>query len=96
MNGDVFFALGPQNEVVTFVGQGNVPPSMSDTVSDTRSVTRVTQNSHRFAMSDEKLHLRAFSNTSELSGCTGQIRAVLLGAQVLHQYRVSRQETQSM
>ena len=38
MNGDVGFALGPQIKVVTFVGQSNVPTTMSDTQSNTRNV----------------------------------------------------------
>ena len=69
MNRDVKSIIGPQNKVITFVGQGNVPSSMSDTQSDTRSVFRVIQNAHPFAKSDGQFGPpECFSKTSELSG----------------------------
>ena len=69
LNGDVEFALRPQNKLATFDRQNNVPSSMSDTQSDTRSVFRVIQNAHPFTTRDEQFGpCEGFSKASELSG----------------------------
>ena len=69
MNRDVKSIFGQQNKVIKFVGQGNVPSSMSDTQSDTRRVIRVILNAHPFAKRDETFGpSEGFSKTSELSG----------------------------
>ena len=49
VNGNVEFALRPQNKVVTFVAQGNVPSR----VGDTSRVSRVRQNANTFATGDK-------------------------------------------
>ena len=69
MNREVKSIFGPQNKVITYVGQGNVPSSMSDTQSDTRSVFRVIQNANPLARRDETFGpSEGFNKASELSG----------------------------
>ena len=60
--------LGQQNKVVAFVGQGGILSGMGNTQSDTRSVFRVIQNAHSFAMRDEGINpSEGVSRNSELS-----------------------------
>ena len=63
VNGDVEFSLRPQNKVVTFAAQGNVPSRLGDTQSDTSCVFRVRQNANTFATGE-------LSSVIAARGCT--------------------------
>ena len=58
VNRDVKSAYRPQHQLPAFVGQSNVPLSMSDTQGNPPSVFGVIEDPHPFTTRDNSIHLR--------------------------------------
>ena len=48
-------AFGPQNEVITCVGQGHVSPSIDDSKGHPRNVLGIIEDTHSLTTRDEKI-----------------------------------------
>ena len=55
MDRDMKSAFRPQHQFVAFVGQGNVPFSMSNTEGNTCRVLGIIEDPHPFAARNEKI-----------------------------------------